>query len=287
MIADDEKIFRDDIEFDTMEKNVQNTIAQLNSLGFLPTNTDFSINSKDNDLYRKSIINKLMNLISIDKMNKVFGKKDNIGEYFYVCEQLMPCFLYKDKQCIVIAGEDQDPFFRLAREMALKMKCKEPIILYTKSVPGLDGEKMSTSGKTAPIFINDSLKIIEDKIKKFTIVGAGTLAELFILGANLDKDVPYQIIKMFDTNQDNVRLIAKAYTKGLTEEEEIIKLKQIIGEKYIKKGDDLSEKDKTLISFELFKQTKTMLLSSGIREYLKKLIHNLVQNSQHYITNDV
>ena len=70
-----------------------------------------------------------MNLISIDKMNKVFGKKDNIGEYFYVCEQLMPCFLYRDKQCIVIAGEDQDPFFRLARELALKMNCKEPIIL--------------------------------------------------------------------------------------------------------------------------------------------------------------
>ena len=191
----------------------------------------------------------------------------------------------RDKQCIVIAGEDQDPFFRLARELALKMNCKEPIILYTKFIPGLNGEKMSTSGKTPPIFINDSLKIIEDKIKKFTIVGAGTLAELFVLGADLDKDVPYQIIKMFDTNQDNVRLIGKAYTKGLTEEEEIIKLKEIIDEGGYIKGDDLKEKDKLLISFELFKQSKTMLLSSGIRKYLIKLINNLVQNSQHYITN--
>jgi len=135
MIADDEKILRDSIDVKQMELNVNDTITQLNSIGFNKSNTKFHINSKDIDSKVYQIMIKLMSFVTVEQLAKIFGKKDNIGEYFYVFYQMVPCFLSPDSQCIVICGIDQDPFFRLARYLAKKIGFKPPIVLFTKNVP--------------------------------------------------------------------------------------------------------------------------------------------------------
>jgi hypothetical protein len=131
MIADDEKILRDSIDSKQMETNISNTIKQLNKIGFDNSNTTFHINSKHMSPNEYQIMLKLMGLVTPDQLSNIFGKKNNIGEYFYVFYQLVPCFLSPDSQCIVICGIDQDPFFRLARYLAKKIGSKPPIILYT------------------------------------------------------------------------------------------------------------------------------------------------------------
>lgn len=141
MIADDEKILRDGIDEKIMEINVSNTLGQLNKLGFNNENTIFHINSKDISPKEYNIMIKLMNFVSIEQLTNIFGKKANIGEYFYVFYQIVPCFLSPNSQCIVICGVDQDPFFRLARYLAKKIGYKHPIVLYTRNVPGLDGSE--------------------------------------------------------------------------------------------------------------------------------------------------
>lgn len=269
MISDDEKIFRDNIDQTIMSENVSNTINQLNKLGFNETNTDIHINSNGIDKHSYSIMIKLMSILTVDLLNNIFGQKSNIGELFYVSYQLMPCFIDKNKQCIIIAGEDQDPFFRLARDIAHKLECKPPIILYTKNFPGLDGsDKMSTSKlETIPIFISDSAEIIKTKVNKIKNVGAGTLDELFEKGANLSNDVPFQLIKFLESDINTLYLIEEAYTCGILESDEeenkifIGKTKQqLLREKEIP--------EKAIIT----KNGKIMITTHGIRSYLTQLI---------------
>lgn len=261
MISDDEKMFRDNIDHTTMQENVSKTIKQLNELGFDETNTDIHINSNGIDKHSYSIMIKLMTILNVDLLNNIFGVKSNIGELFYVAYQLMPCFIDKNKQCIIVAGEDQDPFFRLARDIAHKLQCKPPIIIYTINFPGLDGSnKMSTSvPETIPIFIDDSEEIIKNKVLKIKKVGAGTLDELFDKGADLTIDVPFRLIEFLEPNLDVLYLIKKAYTDGLFESD-IDKINQLKQIKEIPK--------KSIIT----KNNKTMIATYGIRCYLIYLI---------------
>lgn len=256
MISDDEKIFRDNIDRNIMEKNVISTIEQLNKIGFTHDNTIFHINSNGINKEHYNILIQLLSMVNVNQLNHIFGEKGNIGEYFYPLYQILPCFLNKNKQCIIIAGKDQDPFFRLARDLAGRLGYKKPIIIYTKSIPGLDGsEKMSTSViSSLPIFLNDTPKIINDKIFKIKQVGAGTLDELFNYGANLSIDIPYILISIFD-NSDNIILIKKAYTIGILDNEELEKLIELVSEKGVQT-----------------RKNKSMLTSFGIRTYLSKLI---------------
>lgn len=261
MISDDEKMFRDNIDPSTMKENVLNTIIQLNKLGFNESNTDIHINSDGINKHYYSIMIKLMTILNVDLLNHIFGVKSNIGELFYVAYQLMPCFIDKKKQCIIVAGEDQDPFFRLARDIAHKLECRPPIIIYTINFPGLDGSnKMSTSvPETIPIFISDSEEIIKNKVSKIKKVGAGTLDELFDKGSDLSIDVPFKLIEFLESNLDVLYLIQTAYTDGLFESDidKINQLKQIKG-----------IQEKSIMT----KNKKTMITTSGIRSYLIFLI---------------
>jgi tryptophanyl-tRNA synthetase len=266
MIADDEKIMRDSIDVDTMELNVSNTIKQLEKIGFTEDCTKYHINSKDITQKEYQIMIKLMSLVTVEQLSNIFGKKDNIGEYFYVFYQMAPCFIHPDKQCIVVAGVDQDPFFRLARHLAKKIGSKPPIILYTKSVPGLDGsEKMSTSVPSSnPIFLSDTPEIIKNKIFNIKKVGAGTLDELFEKGADLNSDTLIKLARLYEKNKNLLNIIEKGYTIGFNNLEisdniEINAIKQIIPDKGI-----------------YTKGTKTMITTLGVRFYLTNLFNNII-----------
>jgi tryptophanyl-tRNA synthetase len=203
---------------------------------------------------------KLMGLVTTDQLAKIFGKKDNIGEYFYVFYQLVPCFLSLKSQCVVICGIDQDPFFRLARDLARRLGFKPPIILYTKSVPGLDGsEKMSTSIPSSnPIFLSDNVETIKNKIFAVKKVGAGTLDELFEKGADLESDTLIKLARLFESDKNILALIEQGYTKGfnnLIDSEQIDLINLMIPTKGI-----------------VTRNNKTMITTFGIRYYLTNLI---------------
>lgn len=260
MIADDEKILRDSIDKKKMESNVLNTIKQLNEIGLVNSNTNFHVNSKDISSYEYQIMLKLMSLVTVEQLAKIFGKKENIGEYFYVFYQLMPCFLSESSQCIVVCGIDQDPFFRLARDLARRLGYKPPIILYTKSVPGLDGsEKMSTSVISSnPIFLSDNAETIKNKIFAVKKVGAGTLDELFEKGADLESDTLIQLARLFENDKEILTMVEQGYSKGfdnLEDEKKIEIIKILIPQKGM-----------------VSRNNKTMITTLGIRYYLTDLI---------------
>lgn len=256
MISDDEKIFRDDINREKMSENVANTLEQLSKLGLTMTNTHYHINSMGISEEYYSILIRLLRMTNINTLNNIFGEKANIGEYFYPLYQILPCFL--GKQCIVIAGKDQDPFFRLARDLARRMGNKPPILLYTKSVPGLDGtDKMSTSIPTSlPIFLTDNVTLIKSKIAKVKKVGAGSLDELFEFGANLEQDTLYQLLQLFEMDAERLSMITRAYTIGYPEDsQEHQQLRELCGTKGV-----------------IVRNQKAMITTAGMRTYVTECI---------------
>lgn len=271
MIADDEKILKNNIGLDVMKSNVSNTIEQLKSIGFNNLNTTFHVNSTDISPREYALMIKLMSLVTLEQLTKIFGKKDNIGEYFYVFYQMVPCFLSPDSQCIVVCGVDQDPFFRLARNLAKRLGYKPPIVLYTRNVPGLDGsEKMSTSSpETNPIFLSDTDEMIKNKIFGIRKVGAGTLDELFEKGADLNDDTMIELARLFEPNKQLLKLIERGYSSGFdnTDSDDVFNIdciSNIIPEKGIKS-----------------RGNKTMITTYGIRCYLSELIIKIIKEIGH------
>jgi tryptophanyl-tRNA synthetase len=251
MIADDEKMIRDGIPDATMRENVTATVTQLYGLGFTPANTQFRVNSDGLSAADYGLIVRMMSMVSIHTLDSIFGPKRSVGDYFYPLIQILPC-MASGARCIVVAGVDQDPFFRLARDIARRLGFPLPIILYTRSVPGLDGsDKMSTSvPESMPIYLSDTAAEIAAKVAKIRKVGAGSLEELFARGANLEADIPYQLLRFFDTSP-HLPLIAKGYTTGLTDPDEKEELSGLVGARGVRERDG-----------------RLMLTSAGIRAYL-------------------
>lgn len=218
MLSDDEKSLRDGAPLASMRENARSTIKQLEKLGFTETNTNFRLNSSGMDASFYEIVLRIASAITPSVITHVFGEKSNIGEMFYPAIQMAPCFLGNSANtCVVIAGEDQDPFFRVARDIARRLGYTPPIILYTQTVPGLDGTaKMSTSVPASrPIFLTDDITAITEAVNYIKLVGNGTTAELFERGSDLSIDIPYKIFHLFCRDDELMETVTEAYTRGI------------------------------------------------------------------------
>ena len=107
---------------------------------------------------------------------------------------------------LVPVGIDQDPHIRLARDISQKIKEYKFIQLsstYHSFAPGLGGGKMSSSEENSYIALTDTLKQVENKIKKYAFSGGqATIEEHRKKGGNPDIDVSYQYLKMFFEEDD-------------------------------------------------------------------------------------
>lgn len=67
---------------------------------------------------------------------------------------------------------DQDPYFRMTRDVAARLKLPKPALLHATFLPALQGaqNKMSASDPNASIFLNDTPKQIKNKVFIFIYV---------------------------------------------------------------------------------------------------------------------
>jgi tryptophanyl-tRNA synthetase len=79
----------------------------------------------------------------------------------------------KNIPCLIPCGIDQDPYFRMARDVCTKIKAPKPAGMYAKFFPALQGfhSKMSGSDPASGIFMTDTPKQIEEKITKYAYSG--------------------------------------------------------------------------------------------------------------------
>ncbi|KAF1982656.1 putative tryptophanyl-tRNA synthetase, cytoplasmic [Aulographum hederae CBS 113979] len=145
--------------------------------------------------------------------------------------------------CLIPCGVDQDPYFRLVRENAGRMKNKspKPALLHAKFFSALQGPggKMSASIPNSAIFMSDTMNQIKKKINSYAFSGGQETKELQQeLGGNPDVDVSYQYITYFDDDDEKIAKIADDYRKGklLTGELKAICIKLL--QEYVKRFQD-------------------------------------------------
>ena len=166
--------------------------------------------------------------ITYNQSKATFGltDSDNVGKSHFVAIQAAPSFSSSFPQifgtqtqipCLIPCAIDQDPYFRLTRDIAQPLKFVKPALIHSKFFPALQGSgsKMSASSTDKSIFMTDTPKQVKDKINKFAFSGGQATAEEHRqLGGNPDVDVPYQYLSFFVDDDAEIEHIAEEYRSG-------------------------------------------------------------------------
>jgi tryptophanyl-tRNA synthetase len=170
----------------------------------------------------------LQSLINYNQVKGIFGftGSENVGKVGFGAIQAAPCIAScftevfqttEDLLCLIPCGIDQDPYFRLTRDLAPRLKFPKPCTLYSKFFPALQGhdKKMSSSDPNSSIFLTDSFKEIENKIKKHAFSGGqADLKTHQEKGANLEVDVSIAYLDFFLDDDQKLQDIKDQYKSG-------------------------------------------------------------------------
>lgn len=222
---DEEKfLFKENLTLKDTEKWTYENALDVIALGFDPKKTHFLIDTKHAGVMYKEAC-KIAKKITFSTAKAAFGfgNETNIGAIFYTAMQAVPAILPsvikgKNIPCLIPLGFDQDPHFRVARDVYPKLGYYKPAIIHCRFLPGLHGieTKMSASDPTSTISTTDSPKEVEEKIKKHAFSGGrGNLAEHRKLGGNPDVDIAYQYLRMlFEPDDKKLKKIHDDYKSG-------------------------------------------------------------------------
>ncbi len=192
-ITDDEKFWARGglTREETAQWGLEN-LYDILALGFDPKRTYVFFDSRSiAALYPLAI--RVARKITFSNVKAVFGftPSTNIGLVFYTALQSVPCFWPswaegRTVPCLVPCGIDQDPHFRLTRDIAEGLGYPKPALLHSQMVPGLLGEgAMSTTGGRTDdaLYLNDTPAVVERKLRAAFTGGRATVEEQRRLGA--------------------------------------------------------------------------------------------------------
>ncbi len=192
-ITDDEKYWsRAGLTREETAKWGLENLYDILALGFDPKRTHVFFDSRSiAALYPLAI--RVARKIPYSTVKAVFGLEpsSNIGWVFFTALQTVPAFWPSWAEgtsipCLIPCGIDQDPHFRVTRDIAEGLGYPKPALLHSRMVPGLQGDAaMSTTGATADnaLFLNDPPKTVERKIRDAFTGGRATVEEQRRLGA--------------------------------------------------------------------------------------------------------
>ena len=144
-------------------------------------------------------------------------------------------------------SEIQYELLSLERQLG-GMGLMQPSSTYHQFAIGITGGKMSSSMPETTIFLNDSMKTIEKKIKSSFSGGQPTVEEHRKKGGNPDIDVAYQYLRyFFEENDNELEKIREEYVSGklLTGEIKSICIEK--AESWMKEHHELKEQNQHLI----------------------------------------
>ena len=216
-ITDDEKfLFNDNKDLESINKFTFENVLDIIAIGFDPVKTKIIIDTKHiHYLYPLSI--EIAKRITFSTAKAVFGfsNSSNIGMIGFPPIQSAPCFLpslieKKLTPVLIPAAIDQDPYWRITRDVAEKIGYYKPAQIHSKFIPGLiNNEKMSSSKPETAIFTIDEPEKIEKKVKNTFTGGQPTVALQRKLGGNADIcPVFWYLNYLFDSEGESIERYA-------------------------------------------------------------------------------
>ncbi|MDH5416176.1 MAG: tryptophan--tRNA ligase [Nitrosopumilus sp.] len=218
-LTDDEKFFsKPNLTLEETNKFAYQNALDFIALGFKPDKTKIIINTKNiQTLY--PIAAQVAKKINFSNTKATFGftNETNIGMIFYTALQSAPCFI-EDKPVLIPLGVDQDPHFRLTRDIAPKIGKPKPALIHNIMIPSLEGPggKMSASAENGTIYTTDTPNVVKKKINKHAFSGGQPDVELHRkIGGNPDIDVSFQYLRIFfEPDDDKLKTIYEDYKSG-------------------------------------------------------------------------
>ena len=182
-MTDDEKHLVKNLSLEETTSFAYENALDVLACGMDPKKTHiFSDIEYGKTLYKEAV--KIAKHVTFSTSKAVFGFKNssNIGIIFFPAIQAVPCFLPsvqagKNIPCLIPAAIDQDPYWRISRDVAPKLGFYKPAQIHNKFIPGLGpGGKMSASDPSSAIFTTDTPEQIEKKIMNaFSVDSSETL----------------------------------------------------------------------------------------------------------------
>lgn len=191
-LTDDEKFLIDDEATLEQTRNyAYENALDLIALGFKPEDTFIIYDVKDIDLLYELTL-EVAKRITYSTARSSFGFQDstNIGWVFWPAIQAAPCFIHakltgENVPALIPAAIDQDPYWRVTRDVAQKLGYCKPAQIHCRFLPGLGaGGKMSASMPETSIFTMDPPDMVKRKIWNAFTGGKVTAAEQRKTGAD-------------------------------------------------------------------------------------------------------
>lgn len=244
-ISDDEKFYFKEMEFEAIHQLGFENAKDIIAVGFNPEKT-FIFSNRD---YRFStseyegLVAEMNKRVSFKTLQKVFGfdEHSNIGMISWPVYQTAAAFYQayphlfpkgKKSLCLVAYAIDQDPYFRLARNLAKKLTNSSisrevfyaPCSIMCTFLPPLTGFKNEDSGKMSSsisnqstIFLIDDATTITSKVKQFAFSGGGgngSLADHRKYGGKPEIDIPCLMLRYFEDNDSILQHVEEGFRRG-------------------------------------------------------------------------
>lgn len=227
-LTDDEKYLWKDLTDDEANKLAFENAKDIIACGFEEDKT-FIFSDFDymgGQFYRTVV--RIQKRVTNNQAAGIFGfnGESSIGKNAFPAIQAAPSFsssfpeIFNGKSnipCLIPCAIDQDPYFRMTRDVAPRLGYPKPALIHSKFFPALQGSKskMSSSEPTSSIFLTDKPKQIKDKINKHAFSGGrDTVDEHHKYGGNCNVDVSYQYLRFFLEDDEKLEKIRQDYTSG-------------------------------------------------------------------------
>ncbi|MCS6783574.1 MAG: tryptophan--tRNA ligase [Candidatus Caldarchaeum sp.] len=207
-LTDDEK-FLEETRNLTLEDTAHwsyDNILNIIAVGFDPDKTFIFRNTEFMArMYRTAL--KVARKINFSWVRAVFGfnEQTNIGMVFFPAIQIVPT-LFEKRRCLIPAAIDQDPYWRIQRDIAEGLGFYKTAAIHSRFLMPLTGPagKMSASQPESAVFLTDDDKTVRKKIWQAFSGGQPTVELHRKHGGNPDVDVAFQWLYYFFEEDDNV-----------------------------------------------------------------------------------
>ena len=223
-ITDDEKfLYSQDRTLDEIKHYTYENILDIIAVGFDRRKTKIIVDTKHiKHLY--PIATQLAKRITFSTAKAVFGfsNSTNIGMIGFPSIQATPCFLPsiiegKPTPVLIPAAIDQDPYWRMTRDVAERLGYHKPAQIHSKFLPGLGiSGKMSSSKPETALFTTDDPEIIDKKVSGAFTGGQATVALQRKLGGNATGCPVFWYLRyFFDTERESDERLLKCKSGNL------------------------------------------------------------------------
>lgn len=209
--SDEKYLYNPELAPEQIRQYTYDNIRDVLAVGFDPEKT-YVIDNLRHIKYLYQIAVSVARKITYSTVRSVFGftNETNIGMIFFPSIQAVPAFLgyyISDDvyNCLIPAAIDQDPYWRVARDIAVKIKLPKPSQVHGKLLPGLKkGVKMSSSIPETAIYLSDDEDMVKRKIVNAFTGGQPTVKFQKQFGGNPDICIVYDYYRFLFEDDDHM-----------------------------------------------------------------------------------